>query len=200
LMRVILYMQSYTINEEATIYYEPSDQHNHLMTDHIYNEYLITKAYGEAEYQNEDIYMLHHAYVGQPYDTSHLVNGVPFNYEIKDDAKSVSTGNLFFEYEDGKENPSGYKLSSAWQIHYWLILSGNTLIRLTAPDLYTYLAIDDEELIKDRKCYKNGKLSSRGKVININKLLDKEWCNSYNLSSGALSLNKVPSEYRKIFR
>ena len=194
-------MTSYTtINTESgCIIYDPLDDDTQSFSDHINNELMITTVYADIEHQETDNNIYHHVYKAQPYDTSLLVNGIPYNLEIKNDDKSQTTGNLYFEFEDHKGEPSGYKTSTAWQVHYWLILSGNNLYRLTAHKLYEHLDNNNYKEVITWK-YKGGKrlISSKGKIAPIRELLEKEWCTSYYISDEALSMT-IPNEYREIF-
>ena len=185
----------------GAIIHDPTDQDTKSFSEHINNEVIITTAYCDIEHSDTDNKILHHCYRDQPYDTTVLINSVPLNYEIKKDDVSTSTGNLYLEFENDKGEPSGYKTVTAWQVHYWLILSGTTLYRLQAHEMYNYL--DNTKCIEvTTPKYVNGKklISSRGKIVPIKNILEKQWVKTYNISSEALSLDNLPNEYREIFK
>lgn len=196
-------MKDYTIinTTNGAIIYDATDPDTKSFSEHINNEVIITTAYCDIEHSDTDNKILHHCYRNQPYDTTVLINSVPLNYEIKKDDVSIKSGNLYLEFENDKGEPSGYKTVTAWQVHYWLILSGNTLYRLQANELYYYL--DNTECIEaTTPKYVNGKklISTKGKIVPIENILEKQWVKTYNISNEALSFDNLPNEYREIFK
>jgi hypothetical protein len=50
--------------------------------------------------------------------------------------------------------------------------------------------------------YGNGKklISTKGKIVPIENILEKVWVKTYNISNEALSFDNLPNEYREIFK
>ena len=172
---------------------------NHLFTKNIKEEYCISISYAEAK-GFSPYNLLHHCYKGQPYDMTITGNGLPHNYEIKNDSRSIDTGNLFFEHYDGKAH-SGYRMPTYEDIHFWLTLSGNNLYEFQAKALRDYLISYPQRsltLWKEDKETGEKYISSIGDIVSIEKLEKLHFTNVYKIPN--LDYNIVPDEYTTILR
>jgi hypothetical protein len=176
---------------------------NHLFTDNIKDEYLITKEYSRVKCF-EKPYYLHHCYKGQPYDVTIINNYCPLNFEIKNDAKSLESKNLFFEFLDTTHKKlSGFKVDTYNQIHYWLHLSGETLFEFEAQKLKHFLdAYDHKPQSVWGKDKKTGKtyITTWGVIVPREQLIEQSFTNTFTINSDALDYHLIPTEYETLLK